>query len=867
MERHGRIRKSASFRGALTSTAILALVASIIGAELGDSRDKAGTVQTPIIPQELIPPSPVLPPSEALKSLQLAAPDLKIELVASEPLVGDPVAINIGPDGRMWVVEMRSYMPNLDGIGEDEPTGNIVTLEDTNGDGVMDKRVVFQDQLVMPRAVMPVGNGALIGAPPFLWYCVDKDGDGKADERTVVANDFGMAASRERPELANPERAPNSLLWALDNWIYSSAYTKRFRFVGGQWLNGPTTFRGQYGLSQDNEGRLYYNSNSDQLRVDILPSHYMGRNPFASPVGGTNVNPTTDQFVWPARVTPALNRGYMPEVLRGHKLKAFTAGCSPWIYRGGLLGAEYENNAFVCEPAGNLVKRNITASANGTLSAKEAYMEKEFLASTDERFRPVFLYTGPEGALYVVDFHRGLLEHRTSLTTYLRKQSEDRGLDKPIGLGRIYRILPKNGAAPTTKPYLHRQSPDQWIAHLSSPNSWWRETAQRLLVEAGGDAQVEALKAAATQGTNPLGRVHALWTLDGLGRTDTSTLIHAIEDADPRVRTAAVRLSEPILKTGEKRDQIRTLLIQLSGKEADSLVQQQLVLTLGEAASEDTDFAMTNLLARAGDTAFLKDAALSGLALREWELLERISESDPCQHPNVAMKSFMSGLARSIMMSRRSGPAEKLLDLILRDEPRSEFGVALLEGVLASAPAMIKKPIKLGAKPALLDQLDKNKDARHAKLGAMILWPGKPGVPPEIPIPALSASEQDRFTQGKLLYTAICMACHQQHGMGMEGLAPPLVDSEWVLGSEQRLARIVMHGLTGPVKVQGRTYNLDMPPLGVLNDDQIASVLTYIRREWEHGASPVTPEAIKTIRDTTGTRSAGWRQDELLLLP
>jgi hypothetical protein len=214
----------------------------------------------------------------------------------------------------------------------------------------------------------------------------------------------------------------------------------------------------------------------------------------------------------------------------------------PWIYRGDLLGSEFYGNAFVCEPAGNLVKRNVITASNGTLTARDAYHESEFLASTDERFRPVNLYTGPEGALYVVDFHRGVIEDRISLTSYLRKQAEDRGLDKPIGLGRIYRIVPE-GKSVVVKPQLHKETPVQWVGHLSAANSWWRTTAQRLLVERNDATIVPALQELAAHGPNPLGRLHALWTLDGMGRLDDAAVTAALNDSDARVRAAAVRVT------------------------------------------------------------------------------------------------------------------------------------------------------------------------------------------------------------------------------------------------------------------------------------------------------------------------------------
>lgn len=846
-----------------TFLALLASVCTAHAVELGDSRDKPGATQKVIVPRELIPPSPALSPAEAMKTFKVA-PGFQLELVASDPLIGDPVAMTIGPDGRMWVVEMRSYMPDLGGNGEDAPVGQVVVLEDTDGDGKMDKRTVFQDNLIMPRSIMLVGDGAIIGAPPKLWYCRDTNGDGKADEKIAVATDYGIQVDPKRPELANPERAPNAPLWALDNWIYGSAYTKRFRFIGGQWITAPTTFRGQWGLSQDDDGHLFYNSNSDQLRSDILPSHYMGRNPVAPTSAGVNVNVAETQLVWPIRVNPGINRGYLPEMLRDNKLKAFTAACSPWIYRGDLFGSEFYGNAFVCEPTGNLIKRNILTATNGTLTAKDAYHESEFLASTDERFRPVNLYTGPEGALYVVDFYRGVVQHRISLTTYLRKQAEDRGLDKPIGLGRIYRMVPE-GKSVVVKPQFHKETPGQWVNHLSQRNSWWRETAQRLLVERNDVSVVPALKQLVMTGKEPLGRLHALWTLEGMSRLDEATATAALQDKDAHVRAAAVRVCESFFKLEERLKVLPKLIAMMN--ESAPLVQQQLALTLGEADDKDADFAIATLVKRAPDTAFLRDAAISGLFNRELELLERLLSDPAWTVANKNADKFLGSLARCVFAARRSERTEQMLTLIAAQTAGTPRTIALLDGILGTAPATTKKPVKFKSEPAALVQLRKLKDSRITRIMELMTWSGKPGAKPEPVVIPLTAAQQTGFDLGKALFSGVCAACHQPHGLGMEGLAPPLVDSEWVLGSEQRLTRIILHGLSGPIKVQGRTYTLDMPALGLFNDEQVAAILTYIRREWDHNANPVEPVTVKAIRAANSNRIEGWRQEELLKLP
>ena len=807
--------------------------------EFGDKRDKPGEVQKLRVAEELIPPSRPRTPEEELKSFKVA-PGFKIELVACEPLVQDPVVTQIAPDGKLWVVEMRGFMAAMDGKGEELPVGRVAVLEDADGDGRMDKSTIFVDGLVMPRALLLVGDGALVGAPPKLWHCRDTNGDGKADEKTEIAGEFGWVNNPLHPELGNPEQAANSLLWAFDNWIYAAHYTRKFRFEAGKFAAGFTTFRGQWGLTQDNDGHLYYNSNQDPLRVDILPSSYTGRNPNHDPCGGTNIQVYTDQLVWPIRVNPGVNRGYRDGILRenGH-LKEFTAACSPHIYRGGAFGTEFEGNAFICEPAGNLIKREIMTAKNGTLSCKEAYDQHDFVASTDERFRPVNLTTGPDGALYVTDLYRGVLQHRESFTTYLRSYSEQRGLDKPLHLGRLWRVAPGSVKA-FTQLDLKKESSAQLVMHLTSENNWWRETAQRLLVERADASVVPALKALVANSKTDMAKVHALWTLDGLHQLDEATVMNALTDKSPRVRATAIRLCENFLKT-DARAQVLTKLIALTS-ECEPFVQQQLALTLGEAVDHEADLAMAKLVQQAPDTEFLIDAVVSGLAGREAAFLEALV-ADASRNDKL-----IAALARCVVTSRKVADIEKLLAWIVS----SKMSSALLDG---ASSASLRKPVKLTSEPAALKQIT---DQRVAKLSSLLVWPNKPGIKLEPPLTPLTKEQQARNDLGKVLFTGVCAACHQTHGRGLDGLAPPLMDSEWVLGSEQRIVRIVLHGLTGPVSVKGKTYRLDMPAFSSFSDEQIAGVLTYIRREWEHTAAPVEPDTVKAIRAATADRREAW---------
>ena len=291
--------------------------------------DKSGEAQQPL-PQELkVPPAPILTAEEALKTFKIA-PGFHLEIVASDPLLHNPVAMTFGPDGRIWVVEMTGFMPNPDGKGEDAKVGAIVVLEDTDGDGRMDKRTVFLDGLVMPRALALVGDGVLVGEPPHLWFCRDTNGDGVSDEKTEIAADYGVTT--------NPEHTANGLFRALDNWIYSANHTARFRADGqGKFTREATNTRGQWGITQDDTGRLFHNDNSYPLRADLVPTEYFKRNPYLTAPAGGNVGIVpADLPIWPGRITTGVNRGYKTLNAEG-KITAVTAACGPIVI--GVLGA------------------------------------------------------------------------------------------------------------------------------------------------------------------------------------------------------------------------------------------------------------------------------------------------------------------------------------------------------------------------------------------------------------------------------------------------------------------------------------------------------------------------------------------------
>ncbi|HEU5147276.1 MAG TPA: dehydrogenase, partial [Chryseosolibacter sp.] len=471
-------------------------------------------------------PSPELSPEEALESFHIE-PGLKLQLVAAEPMVQDPVVCTFDEDGRLWVVEMRAYMPNMEGEGEREPIGRVSVLEDTDADGMMDVSTVYMDSLVMPRALAVVKDGVLVVYEEGLWMTHDDDGDFKADSKTLIDPEYAGSTL--------PEHSGNGLWRGVDNWYYNAKSRLRYRYDDGKWIRDSTEFRGQWGISHDDVGRLYYNYNWSQLHADLVPPNYLSRNTNHTPVSGIDQGLTLEKRVYPIRPTPAVNRGYIPGILdEEKKLKEFTAACSPFVYRGAALPSEFYGNVFVCEPSGNLIKRNVLESRGLHLSAHDPHPGKEFLASTDERFRPVHLAQGPDGAMYVVDMYRGLIQHKAYVTPYLTEQTLSRKLVQPIHRGRIWRIVPEDWE-PKKTVKLSALSNAQLVGYLSSEDGWYRDMAQRLLVERNDKSVVEQISKLATSGKTSLGRFHALWTLEGMKSLSGDMLLSLATDDDALV--------------------------------------------------------------------------------------------------------------------------------------------------------------------------------------------------------------------------------------------------------------------------------------------------------------------------------------------
>src|SRR5829696_8487747 len=301
--------------------------------------------------------SPPLPPEEALKTFFMP-PGYRVELVASEPLIQEPVAFDWDAEGRLWAVEMPGFMADLTGSNEHDPIGRVVVLEDTNGDGRMDKRTVFADRLVLARSIKVLERGVLVAEPPNLWLMTDADGDLKADRRTLVSDQFGRRD-------ADPQNNANGFTWALDNRMYTAGQADiHVRLKGDGFEVTKTLQRGEWGVTQDDAGRVYRNTNESAVHVDLVPTYYYARNPNLVRTRGSYDRLATNNedmnIVWPVRPNPGTNRAYQVGIDRPDgTLVKFTSVCAPTVYRGDRLPAELYGSVFVAEPAANLVSRLI----------------------------------------------------------------------------------------------------------------------------------------------------------------------------------------------------------------------------------------------------------------------------------------------------------------------------------------------------------------------------------------------------------------------------------------------------------------------------------------------------------------------------
>jgi mono/diheme cytochrome c family protein/glucose/arabinose dehydrogenase len=538
--------------------------------------------QDEIYAKPVINPNPEvknLTPEESLQHIYVPK-GYKLELVASEPMIHEPVSIAWDGNGRMYVAQMMTYMQDVDASNENQPWSRISMLEDTDDDGKIDKSSIFIDSMVLPRIMLPLDDRVIVGETfqRNLYSYRDKNGDGIADEKTLLLEDTVK-------DWRNLEHQDASMLWSIDNWLYLTNKAFRYRFTNNTLVRDtlPEPLAGQWGLTQDETGRIFLSRAGAEVPALSFQQH--------PSYGSLEMEGRWDDaFVepWPIVGTPDAQGGVRRMRPGDNTLNKFTGVSGQEIFLGDKLPAY--GDLFIPEPVGRLIRRAKVKHVNGKIILENAYNQTEFLASTDPLFRPVYTTTGPDGCLYVVDMYHGIIQEGTWVGegSYLRGIVKEKGLDKFIGMGRIYRVVHEQ-MKPGPKPHLLDKSADALVEYLSHPNGWWRNTAQKLIILKGDKSVIPKLEAIVKDNESfwstilkskydyGIERLHALWTLEGLDAINKNLLMTAFKDNDYRVRAAGIRISERYLKNNDP--EIFDALKSLANDEHIEVLQQ-LILSL-----------------------------------------------------------------------------------------------------------------------------------------------------------------------------------------------------------------------------------------------------------------------------------------------
>jgi putative membrane-bound dehydrogenase-like protein len=670
--------------------ALLAPLAALYAAEppkkLAPAEEKDYSDQLPRIKP--------LEPARALESFQ-TRPGFRIDLVAAEPLLRSPVAMDIDENGRLFVVEFPEY--NEYSSKKPHGRGCVRLLEDTDGDGKFDKSTVYVDNLDSPVAVACWDGGVFVGCAPDILYCKDTKGDGKADVRRRVFSGFGRDAAGEG--------MLNSFRWGLDNRFHVSASLDggnvrrasakdakpvSVRHQGFLFDPRAETFEvtsggGQHGMSMDDWGRKFVCGNSDPAQLILYDGRYVARNPYLpAPAAAVNIAPegkNTKLFrisanePWRVLRTKLRTEKLVPGNDEGGQPSGFFTGATGvTIYRGDAWPAEYRGNLFVGEVSGNLIYRARLERSSVGLTALRADRDVEFLASRDNWFRPVQFANAPDGCLYVIDMYRELIEGAAFLPPQILKH-----LDPGSGVerGRIYRIAPKDFKQP--KPHrLGNASTTELVSLLEHPNGWHRDTAARLLYQRQDAAAVTDLRKLATSSRSPLARMHALYALDGLKALDAAHVLTALADPEQRVREHALRLAEHFRQNPNVLARMEKMT-----EDEDVGVRYQLAFSLGAVTTETAVGSLAKLAQRDGADSWFRLAVLSSVNGRQGDVFHRL----------IARKEFRTAAHGQTMLTDlavqvgAAGRTDALADVVkaIDDLPGEETALArTLVGSLVS---------------------------------------------------------------------------------------------------------------------------------------------------------------------------------------
>lgn len=666
------------------------LPAALTGADKPKPADKDYSAELPrVAPKE---------PADALKTFQ-PRPGFRVELVAGEPLIRSPVALDFDEDGRLFVAEFPEY--NQYANPKFKGHGCVKLLEDTRGDGKYDKATAYADDLDSPVAVACYGGGVFVGSVPHILYCKDTKGDGKADLRKSVFTGFA------RDEAG--EAMLNSFRWGLDNRFHVSTNLaggkvrraddkdgKPVDVRGQGFLFDPAalTFEltgggGQHGMSLDDWGRTFVCDNSNPVHLVMYDGRYLARNPYVpAPAAAVNIAPegkytklfrVSPNEPWRVLRTRLRKEGLVPGSDEGGQPSGFFTGATGvTVYRGDAWPEEYRGNVFVGEVANNLVYRARLEPDGVGLKALRADKGVEFLASSDNWFRPVQFANGPDGCLYVIDMYRELIEGAKFLPPEILKHLDVSG---GIDRGRIYRIVPEGFKRPKP-PRLGKATTAELVALLEHPNGWHRDTASRLLYQRQDRTAVAPLKRLAAESKSPLGRTHALYALDGLKALEAAQVVKALDDADTRVREQAVRLAERF----EAAPGVRAKLGKMTD-DADLRVRYQLAFSLGSVGGEMPARALVKLATHDGADPWFRLAILTSAGDCGGEVFRSLI-ADKGVRGTAHGKALLAGLAVQIGAANRANDVAAVVKA-LDELPDSEKALAqeVVRSLVSRQPA------------------------------------------------------------------------------------------------------------------------------------------------------------------------------------
>jgi putative membrane-bound dehydrogenase-like protein len=628
-----------------------------------------------------------VPPDKALATFELEE-GFQMELIAHEPIVSDPVDMVIDEFGRLYVVEMPGYPIDKSG------TGRIRLLSDSNGDGFMDESTLFAENLVLPNGILRWKKGILVTDAPNVLYLEDTNGDGIADVRDTVLTGFS---------LSNPHVNVNNPVYGLDNWIHlahlghigTRKYEDLFGDRGSEIVyygsqKGPilpknanghsvrfrpdklememASSRTQFGHTFDRWGRYLLTHNQNHIYHEVIGASYLARNP------DLLVSNASESISDHGNETEVFQITTNPDRQLFTPLGLTTSSSGITAYLGGIFPSPFNKNAvFVAESVSNLVHVDVLEEKGASFVAKRHRDNKEFLASRDSWSRPVNMYVGPDGGLYVLDYYRRIIEHPEWMSD---DAVEAGGLYDGVGMGRIYRITPKGtGKADWTAGLdFGNKSPKEWVTSLSNSNIWWRINAQRMLVDAGDMDVIPDLVTMAKNENSPEGRLHALWTLESLENLESSLILEALKDSEAGIRENAIKLAELHL---EKSPELVWELLKLKD-DPHPRVRFQLLCTIGFIDSPQSAKVIEELLFEDLADEWVQIAALSAASSQTAPLLNTVLSRFEASQP--AYGNLVTRLTSMIVAGDEIAKGRDLLKKSL--SPSREDGTAWKAPVL-----------------------------------------------------------------------------------------------------------------------------------------------------------------------------------------